>query len=91
MTSAWPDGVIARARTFGGGVIDITSTTGSATAACTGCGESTTHTAKIGYQPRTRQELVYADELTEEAQQKAILWVRNHATCPFMPRLEGTR
>ncbi len=71
-----PDGVIARAKTFGGGHIDITAEGTTATATCTGCPDTFRATRNW---PETDEER------REQAIHDARQWAREHATCPFIP------
>jgi hypothetical protein len=85
--AALPDGILHRAVTVGGGHIDIT--TGTATAStistvstCTGCREVETFEISRTYQYGNPEQVAIG---------RAITWTRNHATCPFMPKPEGSR
>jgi hypothetical protein len=72
-----PNDVIHRAKTFGGGHIDITTNGTAATATCTGCPE--TFNATRNWPDLTDQER------HDQALRAAREWARDHAGCPFIP------
>lgn len=77
-----PNGVIARAKTLGGGHIDITTQETpdgiTATANCAGCPETFSALRNWPY-------LKTPEERREQAIHDAREWAREHATCPFIP------
>lgn len=78
MTTQPLTGIIARAKTFGGGHITITAQGTVATATCTGCPE--THTAICNW-PGLDTDQQRRDRAIYETRQ----WARTHASCPFIP------
>jgi hypothetical protein len=79
--TVFPEGVIARAKTFGGGHIDITTTETpegiTATATCTGCPDTYNALRNWGH--------LTPEERREQALHDTRQWARNHANCPFIP------
>ena len=73
--ATWPQGVLARATTYGGAHIDLTIEGSSYFTACSGCTSNKLHAFTAGNQVDAKT--AYAN---------ALEWVHDHAVCPFQPR-----
>ena len=99
--AAWPEGVIARYLTVGGGTVDITETGPReardsealhvTVATCSGCPATERLQWEGGfYDYSSRFHSISREEAVERAEAKARKWAQAHAdTCRAMPRPGG--